>query len=61
MTFRVFCQANEENECLWKGPLGELEVFSQKYKVVTPEFPNKENKWKMVTLQFGKSLLPIGC
>ncbi|XP_058964589.2 TNF receptor-associated factor 2-like isoform X2 [Pocillopora verrucosa] len=25
MTFRVFCQANEENECLWKGPLGELE------------------------------------
>ena len=66
MTFRVFCQANEENECLWKGPLGELEVFSLEFVrnirlLHRPEFPNKENKWKMVTLQFGKSLLPIGC
>ena len=27
MTLQVLCKANKENECLWKGPLGDLEVF----------------------------------
>ena len=65
MTFQVFCQANKENECLWKGPLGELEVFSLKFVrdicLLNLSFLRRNNMWKTVTLQFGKSPMPIGC
>ena len=57
MTFRVFCQANEEKECLWKGPLGELEVFSLEFvrniRLLHLSFLTKKinGKWSLYNLE----------
>ncbi|PFX24327.1 hypothetical protein AWC38_SpisGene11079 [Stylophora pistillata] len=38
MTLQVLCKANKENECLWKGPLGDLEgLRSEVNKHVTEQ------------------------
>ncbi|RMX59687.1 hypothetical protein pdam_00012082, partial [Pocillopora damicornis] len=40
MTLQVFCQANRENECLWKGNLGELEDHRSECPYVMVGCPN---------------------
>ena len=63
MALWVFCQANEENECLWKGTLGELEVFSLEFvrniRLLHLSFLTKKinGKWSLWKISFAYRLL----